>query len=220
MKIGIFIGSFNPPHLGHLDIIKHLLNKKYVDKILIVPTKNYWNKTNLIDINKRIAMLKFYENDNIKVDTSNNNYQYTYQLMRKLKKEYSHDELYLIIGADNIINFKKWKNYEELLTYNIIIMTRNNIDILKYTSHLTGKFTVVNDYNFTDISSTKIRNNLFLNKKYLQEEIYHYIIENKLRMFQDVQKASLKAKMEVHKSNLSDFEKFSIFFKKSVDNNA
>ena len=180
MKIGIFIGSFNPPHLGHLDIIKYLLNKKYVDKILIVPTKNYWNKTNLIDINKRIAMLKFYENDNIKVDTSNNNYQYTYQLMRKLKKEYSHDELYLIIGADNIINFKKWKNYEELLTYNIIIMTRNNIDILKYTSHLTGKFTVVNDYNFTDISSTKIRNNLFLNKKYLQEDIYHYIIENKL----------------------------------------
>lgn len=125
-------------------------------------------------------MLKFYENDNIKVDTSNNNYQYTYQLMRKLKKEYSHDELYLIIGADNIINFKKWKNYEELLTYNIIIMTRNNIDILKYTSHLTGKFTVVNDYNFTDISSTKIRNNVFLNKKYLQEDIYHYIIENKL----------------------------------------
>ena len=180
MKIGIFIGSFNPPHLGHLDIIKYLLNKKYVDKILIVPTKNYWNKTNLIDINKRIAMLKFYENDNIKVDTSNNNYQYTYQLMRKLKKEYSHEELYLIIGADNIINFKKWKNYEELLTYNIIIMTRNNIDILKYTSHLTGKFTVVNDYNFTDISSTKIRNNVFLNKKYLQEDIYHYIIENKL----------------------------------------
>ena len=180
MKIGIFIGSFNPPHLGHLDIIKYLLNKKYVDKILIVPTKNYWNKTNLIDINKRIAMLKFYENDNIKVDTSNNNYQYTYQLMRKLKKEYSHDELYLIIGADNIINFKKWKNYEELLTYNIIIMTRNNIDFLKYTSHLTGKFTVVNDYNFTDISSTKIRNNVFLNKKYLQEDIYHYIIENKL----------------------------------------
>lgn len=180
MKIGIFIGSFNPPHLGHLDIINYLLNKKYVDKILIVPTKNYWNKTNLIDINKRIAMLKFYENDNIKVDTSNNNYQYTYQLMRKLKKEYSHDELYLIIGADNIINFKKWKNYEELLTYNIIIMTRNNIDILKYTSHLTGKFTVVNDYNFTDISSTKIRNNVFLNKKYLQKDIYHYIIENKL----------------------------------------
>ena len=180
MKIWIFIGSFNPPHLGHLDIIKYLLNKKYVDKILIVPTKNYWNKTNLIDINKRIAMLKFYENDNIKVDTSNNNYQYTYQLMRKLKKEYSHDELYLIIGAADVTNFKKWKNYEELLTYNIIIMTRNNIDILKYTSHLTGKFTVVNDYNFTDISSTKIRNNVFLNKKYLQEDIYHYIIENKL----------------------------------------
>mgnify|MGYP000519519396 CR=1 FL=1 len=71
----------------------------------------------------------------------------------------------LIIGADNIINFKKWKNYEELLTYNIIIMTRNNIDILKYTSHLSGKFTVINDYNFTDISSTKIRNKTKYRKK-------------------------------------------------------
>ena len=48
MKIGIFVGSFNPVHKGHIKIVKHLLTKKYLDKVLIVPTGNYWNKNNLI----------------------------------------------------------------------------------------------------------------------------------------------------------------------------
>lgn len=86
----------------------------------------------------------------------------------------------MIIGADNIINFKKWKNYEELLTYNIIIMTRNNIDILKYTSHLTGNLLLLMTITSLTFHLLKSEIIFFLNKKYLQEEIYHYIIENKL----------------------------------------
>ena len=121
MKIGIFIGSFNPPHLGHLDMMNYLLEKKIIDKICVVPTGNYWDKNNLVDISMRIDMLKFYENDNIFIDSVNNDYQYTYQLMRRLSEVYKSDELYLVIGADNIINFDKWKKYEELLSYNIII---------------------------------------------------------------------------------------------------
>ena len=44
MKIGIYIGSFNPPHKGHIKIINYLLNNNYVDKIIVIPTGNYWNK--------------------------------------------------------------------------------------------------------------------------------------------------------------------------------
>ena len=68
MKIGIYIGSFNPPHKGHKKIINYLLTNKYVDKILIIPTGNYWHKQNLINIKDRINMLKYYENKKIKVD--------------------------------------------------------------------------------------------------------------------------------------------------------
>ena len=50
MKKGIFIGSFNPPHLGHLDMMNYLLDKKIIDKICVVPTGNYWDKNNLVDI--------------------------------------------------------------------------------------------------------------------------------------------------------------------------
>ena len=60
MKIGVYVGSFNPVHVGHIKIVNHLL-VNYLDKVIIVPTGNYWNKNNLVDINHRISMLKFYE---------------------------------------------------------------------------------------------------------------------------------------------------------------
>ena len=179
MKLGIYIGSFNPPHIGHIDITNYLLHNKIVDKILIVPTLNYWNKNNLIDIKHRINMLKLIENDKIKIDTKNNKYIYTYELMRKLKEEYKKYELYLIIGADNIIEFNKWKNYEELLNYKIIIMNRDNIDIYKYIKkYNTNNFIVINDYKSIKISSTEIRNNL--NEEFLDKKILKYIKKNKL----------------------------------------
>ena len=178
MKLGIYIGSFNPPHIGHLDVVKYLLNNKYIDKVLIVPTSNYWNKNNLIDINDRINMLKTFENDKIIVDTVHNNYPYTYELMRALKHELD-DELYLILGADNIIDFDKWKEYKELLQYKIIVVNRNNIDIKKYIKKYNSKnFIIVNDYNNLNVSSTLIRNNI--SKKYLTKEVFNYIKNNHL----------------------------------------
>ena len=178
MRLGIYVGSFNPVHIGHIDVVNYLINKKYVDKVLIVPTLNYWNKFNLIDIKHRINMLKLYENENIKIDTKNNKYIYTYELLNKLNKEYD-DELYLIMGADNIIEFDKWKNYKEILNYKIIIVNRDNIDIEKYIKkYNTNNFIVVSNYKYIDISSTEIRNNL--NSKYLDERVRDYINKNEL----------------------------------------
>lgn len=179
MKLGVYIGSFNPPHIGHIDITNYLINNKYVNKILIVPTLNYWDKQDLIDIKHRINMLKLIENSNIKIDTENNKYIYTYELMKKLKNQYKNDELYLIIGADNIIDFDKWKNYKELLNYKIIIMNRDDINIYKYIKkYHSNNFIVVDDYKNIKISSTDIRKNL--NEKFLDTKILKYIKENKL----------------------------------------
>ena len=109
MKIGICVGSFNPPHKGHKKIIDFLINKKYLDKAIIIPTGNYWHKQSLISIKDRINMLKYYESDNIIVNTTYNDYPYTYQILRELSKTYNKDDLYLILGADNIVAFSKWK---------------------------------------------------------------------------------------------------------------
>lgn len=185
MKIGVYVGSFNPPHKGHIKIVNHLINK-YLDKVIIIPTGNYWNKLDLVNIEDRINMLKFYENENVIIDNKNNNLEYTYQILNSLKLEYKEDELYLIIGADNIINFDKWMNYKEILTYNLIILNRNNINILEYLEKLNkkDKYVIVNDLSNIDLSSTMIRNKLNNNNcdlsMYIDDCILNYIKENNL----------------------------------------
>ena len=179
MKIGIFVGSFNPPHKGHINIINHLINNNILDKIIVVPTGNYWDKQDLIDIKDRINMLKFFESEKIIIDNKHNDIKYTYQIMKDFSKEYKTDQLSLIIGADNIINFNKWKNYQELLKYNLIIMTRNHIDISKYLIEYHIKnYLIIDNYPYIDISSTIIRNKI--NNKYLDKRVLNYIKENKL----------------------------------------
>ena len=179
MKLGIYMGSFNPPHKGHIKVVNYLLEEKIVDKVLIVPTLSYWDKTNLADIKDRINMLKFYENDKISIDTKNNKYVYTIELVKVLEKEYPKDTLYLIIGADNIVSFDKWKDYKELLKYKIIVMNRDNMDVNPYVNKL-GKdnFIILNNYPYIKISSTEIRNNI--NNKYLDKEVLDYIKNNNL----------------------------------------
>lgn len=185
MKIGIYVGSFNPPHKGHIKIVNHLINN-YLDKIIIIPTGNYWDKNDLIDIEHRINMLKLYKKENIIIDEENNKIEYTYQILNILSKKYREDELYLVIGADNIINFDKWKNYEEILKYNLIILNRSNIDIIKYLNNLNkkDKYIIVNDLPSIDISSTMIRDKI-KNKeedliKYIDSGVYEYIKSKKL----------------------------------------
>ena len=186
MKIGIYTGSFNPPQKGHLMIVNHLINN-YVDKIIIVPTGNYWDKNNLVDIEKRINMLRIFENDNIIIDDKNNNVSYTYELLENIKEEYSNDDLYLILGADNIINFDKWKNYQDILNYNLIIINRDNIDIKYYLKKLNkkDKYIITDDLPLINISSTMVRNAISDNRyegleSLLDERVLKYIQDNNL----------------------------------------
>lgn len=183
MKIGIYVGSFNPVHLGHTNLINYLISNKYLDKIFIIPTKGYWDKTNLIDLKHRINMLKYIENGCIYVDDNNNNLDYTYQILNEYNKVYKKEDIYLIIGADNIINFNKWKNIEEILTYNIIVLNRNNINILKYIKKFCydlNKFNVLDNYPYLDISSSMIREDIDKYKAYLDSKVYKYIKKNNL----------------------------------------
>lgn len=182
MKLGVFIGSFNPVHKGHIKIANHLLKKDYIDKLLIIPTQNYWNKNNLINIQDRINMLKIFENKKIMINTKDNNIKYTYNLLKKLEKEYQKDELYLIIGADNILRFKEWKNYKKILKYNLIIVNRNKININIYLDKLgkKDKYIIVNDLKNIDISSSLIRklikeNNLEKLQKIIDKKVLGYI---------------------------------------------
>lgn len=124
MRIGVFVGSFNPPHDGHFKVAKHLIETDIVDKVFLLPTPNYWDKNNLINVEDRVNMLKFYEDKNIIVDSIHNNFPYTYQVLRSLKNDYPNDQLYLIIGSDQLEKFHLWKNIDEILENKIIVLKR------------------------------------------------------------------------------------------------
>ncbi len=179
MKLGIYVGSFNPPHKGHLKVVEYLIQNKYVDKVIMLATPNYWNKTSLVDIKKRVEMLKLFENENVIIDDIHNRYPYTYQVLESLEKDYPSDQLYLIIGSDNLEKFHLWKNIEEILKYYIIVLRRGNTDINKYLERFDiSRFIIINDFPFIDISSTEIRENL--DNDNLDAKVLRYIRNNKL----------------------------------------
>lgn len=162
MRLGIYVGSFNPVHKGHVSIVKNILKKNLVDKVLVIVTGSYWTKNDLLPIEDRIQMWKFYENEQIIIDEAHNQIDKTFQLFRALKEEFN-DELYLIIGADNIVTFSRWVNYQELLEYPFIVIKRDDVG-KRQLKKMFKEFEKVNytilDIPTIDISSTEIRNNL------------------------------------------------------------
>lgn len=182
MKIGVFGGSFNPPHLMHLNIAKDLLRLKYLDKVIFVPTGNKYSKDDLIDIKYRIEMLKIMTisyDDMIVSDYENQDrVVYTYETLDYFKKKYLGSEIYFILGADNLKQISNWKNSEYILSnYKLIVINRGD-DKIEVKDNV-----VVTDILNNDISSTFIRNNIDnddIIKKYLDKNVLEYIRKEKL----------------------------------------
>lgn len=182
MRIGVFGGSFNPPHLMHLNIAKDLLRLKYLDKVIFVPTGNKYSKDDLIDIKYRIEMLKIMiisYDDMIVSDYENQDrVVYTYETLDYFKKKYLGSEIYFILGADNLKQISNWKNSEYILSnYKLLVINRGNDKIV------VSDNIVVTDILNNDISSTFIRNNIDnddIIKKYLDKNVLEYIRKEKL----------------------------------------
>ena len=183
MKLGIYVGSFNPPHRGHLKVVEYVLNKKLVDKVLILPTPSYWDKKDFVSDYHRINMLKFFEKDNIIIDDIHNKDQYTYQTLNSIKKDYPNDEWFLIIGSDNLLRFHEWKNVNEILKNHVIVLKRDSIIKNEHLKEYDDRFIYCEDFSNEDISSTKIRGNIEVEDI---PEIKKYIEENHLYEWKDI----------------------------------
>lgn len=183
-KIGLYVGSFDPVHLGHMKIASYLTENKYVDEVLIVPTGNYWHKSNLTEITHRINMLKLIETDKVIIDYEFSSYECTYQIIDALKLKYD-KAVSLIIGADNLEKFNLWDNYDSILENKVIVINRDGIDASKYIDTYEEKdsFIVVDGLEEMNISSTVIRNKIINNEdisNLVDERVSKYIKKNNL----------------------------------------
>ena len=193
MKIGIFGGSFNPPHKMHKKIAKTLIKKGYVDKVIFVPTgTKYEYKTNLLPNEKRVDMLSLMLEKEKNITISKYELQptpiHTYETLKHFKKRYKNDEIFFICGADNLSYIDKWKNGEEILkNYKILVIKRKNNKIKplleKYKTYRQN--IIVTKGKEKTVSSTKIRAYLKRNHRlkvrlYIDRKVYNYIKENHL----------------------------------------
>lgn len=177
MRTGVYVGSFNPPHEGHHKVMKYLLDENLVDQVLLLPTPNYWDKKDLADIKDREEMLRYYEEDKIKVDNVHNYHPYTYQVLQSLRKDYPQDEFYLIIGSDNLGRFHEWKEVEEILKSKVIVLKRKTTEKNPILEPFADQFIYAEDFEFLDISSTEIRNG---NEEGLHPKVKEYIKKHHL----------------------------------------
>lgn len=192
MKIGIFGGCFNPPHQMHKDIAINLLKNNYLDKVIYVPTGNFYQKCNLASDIDRYNMLKIMLKDIQNVEVSDyefGTFKYTYQTLNHFKKIYPNDDIYFICGSDNLKEIDEWKEYKYILNnFKLLVIKRNDDDIEKiiYNYHYFENNIIVANIPLNYISSTKIRKMLKnaviknITDTMLNENVLHYIKTKKL----------------------------------------
>ena len=195
-KIGILGGTFNPVHLGHIEIAKCVLENTDADKVLFLPTGNPHYKTTgfVADKHHRYNMLDLATKDfdNMEISDYEMNQQgpcYTVDTMRYFKNQHPENAYCFIIGADSLDYLHKWKDAKNLIKENeFIVVNRNfkdnyNFDKnIEYISSMCGKVTKA-DMPFVDISSSMIRDMLrcgFDVSHYTGKNVYEYIINNNL----------------------------------------
>lgn len=204
MRIGIFGGSFNPIHIGHIKIAQEAIKDLNLDKLIIVPVnKNPFKKDKVIvSAEHRINMINLVLEDKMELSTfeiERKGISYTIDTVEFFSQKYLNDELYLIIGSDNLDKLYKWKNIDKIAKLvKIVILKRNkkinNINIKKHNCILLNN-------PIYELSSTKFLNGFYDS---VEKKVLEYIGKNKLYM-EDILKNTLSQKRFLHSINAKNF---------------
>lgn len=188
-QVGIFSGSFNPIHMGHLILANYITEFTYIDEVWFVVTPHNPLKalSNLADEMHRLNMcriaIKNMKNLRIsEIEFSMPKPSFTIDTLDKLKKDYNDLDFSLIIGADNWNELYLWKSYERLKSeFKMLVYPRLNEEVKIDVS--IEKNIQLCDAPIVEISSTFIRSSIQENKNihaFLPNQVYEYIREHKL----------------------------------------
>ncbi len=186
MKIGLYFGSFNPIHVGHLIIANYIVQHSDMDQIWIVVTPHnpHKKKKTLADNYDRLHMVNLAIEDNDLLKSSSIEFKlpqpsYTVDTLAYVAEKYPLHNFSLIMGGDNLATFHKWKNYEQILMhYKIYVYKRPTYEVPELANHAS---ITVCEAPLLSISSSYIRQ-LIKEKKSIQylvpDPVYKYLEDN------------------------------------------
>jgi nicotinate-nucleotide adenylyltransferase len=174
--IVVYGGSFNPLHNGHVRYAEIVLEQfPQIEKIIFVPVNKTYNKSDLLDNEHRFNMLKLFCERHPKLDVIDVEMQdrqlYMFETLKLLKEQYKDDNIWFMIGSDNLKELHTWKYPEELVSkYKILVIERDK-DIIEdiinndeFLSDNRDAFIKLNKAKQIDVSSTEIRSRIRQNK--------------------------------------------------------
>ncbi len=205
MKIGIFGGAFNPPHLTHINIALTAINQLSLDKLLVVPTGDPPHKSCNVDKFARLKMAQIaFENLSDKAEVfdyevNKADKSYTVETLGEIKRLYPDAQLYLIIGGDSLKNFGKWYRPNDIAAMcTLVVADRSRKTSVRTLARIERDYnakTVRLDLPADKISSTEIRLRYQFKKDNLQfvpEAVDRFILQNKL--YSEYSATALKVK--------------------------
>ena len=184
-KTGLFFGSFNPIHVGHLIIANHMVEHTDLDEVwfVISPHNPLKKKSTLLADHHRYAMVNLAVEDNRKLWASNIEFglsqpSYTVHTLAFLEERYPGKEFVLIMGGDNLASLHKWKNYEHILeNYSIMVYPRPGEKLPELVNH---KNVHIAEAPLMQISSSFIRKSIKEGKSVeyiLSDRVFTYLTE-------------------------------------------
>lgn len=194
MKIGIFSGSFNPIHIGHIILGNYIVEYTEIEQVwfVVTPHNPLKEETSLIDENERLKMVQLATQPYEKLQASDFEFSlprpsFTVDTLTALSDKHPEHEFSLIIGGDNWDSITRWKDHEKIINNHKIIIYPRLDNRLIIPSRLRNTVEAL-DSPIIDISSTFIREGLEEGKNmrpFLSSEVYDYIELKKLYVGQN-----------------------------------
>ena len=226
MRIGIYGGTFNPPHKGHVRLAEAMLRDARLDKILIIPAgiPPHKESSELADDNSRLEMcnLAFSEScfEISDIELKRDGKSYTVDTVTELRKIYPDDELFLIIGSDMLLCFDKWYRYKDILKeVTLCVATREDEisceELLCFAGNILGLSEgeiLVSEISAFECSSTDVRKKVKAGEcteELLFDSVRDYIAKNGIYTdeytpWRSLLKERLLEKRYIHSLNVAD----------------
>ena len=185
MNIGLYFGSFNPIHIGHLIIANHVLNETSINKIwfIVSPQNPFKESKTLLNEFDRLHLVRLATQDDNRIKCSDIEFNlpkpsYTSNTLTFLSEKYPEHQFSIIMGSDSYQNLGKWKNYEAIINnYPVYVYKREGYEIKK----TFDKEAVTLNAPIIQISASQIREHIKSAKsiRYLVPEIVREEIESR-----------------------------------------